>query len=261
METQMPDDGNFLENMPEIGEKDTFCFDCGPSLPCFNRCCADLALPLPPYDAARLCRRLGNSGEDFLKVFTDIREFPETGFPLPFLRMIKSPDAPCPFVSPAGCTVYEDRPGACRAYPLGRGARLAKDGIQKRFFVVREDHCLGFECGARRTPEQWFECQGLAKFNYFNDRYMRLITMVAATEKKLEPRLATMATLCLYQPDLFRKLIQEMKIFERVEVADDKQPKIMEDSLAGDEACLDFALDWLELVIFGQASGLRKKGA
>lgn len=50
-----------------------------------------------------------------------------------------------------------------------------------------------------------------------------------------------------------------MRIFEHVAADAARQAAIMEDSLAGDMAALDFALDWMELVIFGQSRGLAKK--
>ena len=252
LESELPED------LPEIGASESFVFDCGPEMPCFNRCCAELTLPLTPYDALRLKRQLGMSGEDFLRAFAKLSSFPETGFPLPLLRMLESPDAPCPFVTPAGCSVYEDRPGACRCYPLGRGARMSADGVAERFFVVREEHCLGFDQGTARTPAQWFADQGLAPYTAFNDRYMRLMSMVRATGRALEPKLANMSLLCLYQLERFRELIAGMGIFSRVDVDAERQAQIMEDTLAGDEAALDFALDWLELIIFGVAPNLAR---
>ena len=251
---------DLLESLPELAPDETFVFDCGPHMPCFNRCCAELTLPLTPYDVVRLRRQLGMSGEDFLRTFATMRSFPDTGFPLPLLRMLESPDAPCPFVTPAGCSVYEDRPGACRCYPLGRGARMGADGVAERFFLVKEEHCRGFDPGSARTPAQWFAIEGMEKYSAFNDRYMRLMAMVRATERKLEPRLATTAILCLYQLDKFRELIEAMRIFQRVEVAPEDQARIMEDSVAGDEAALGFALDWMELVIFGVSRNLTRKG-
>ncbi|MDO5483309.1 MAG: YkgJ family cysteine cluster protein [Desulfovibrionaceae bacterium] len=249
----------FLENLPELAPGETFCFDCGPEVPCFNRCCAELTLPLTPYDVLRLRRQLGMGGEEFLQAFTKMRSFPDTGFPLPLLRMLEGPGEPCPFVSPAGCSVYEDRPGACRCYPLGRGTKLDEKGVNERFFVVREPHCHGFDRGTTRSPQEWFENQGLAPYNQANDRYMRLMALVRATGKPLESRLATMCVLCFYQLDKFRELVSNMRIFDRVEVDDARKAAIMEDSLNGDTAALDFALDWMELVIFGTSQGLKRK--
>ncbi|WP_300882310.1 YkgJ family cysteine cluster protein [uncultured Desulfovibrio sp.] len=253
------DSREFLESLPELKADETFCFDCNPQVPCFNRCCAELTLPLTPYDVARLRRHLGIGSEEFLSSFATMRSFPDTGFPLPMLRMLQGPGEPCPFVGPAGCSVYEDRPGACRCYPLGRGAKMAEDGVSERFFVVREAHCHGFDQGTQRTPRQWFEDQDVVEYNAANDRYMRLMALVRATGKPLEARLATMSVLCLYQLDKFRELITHMRIFEHVDVDAARQAAVMEDSPAGDRAALDFGLDWMELVIFGKSQGLTRK--
>ncbi|MCH5143956.1 YkgJ family cysteine cluster protein [Desulfovibrio sp. UIB00] len=248
-----------LDSLPELKPDETFCFDCNPDVPCFNRCCAELTLPLTPYDVLRLRRNLGLGSEEFLGTFTTLRSFPDTGFPLPMLRMLDGPDEPCPFVTPAGCSVYEDRPGACRYYPLGRGTKMATDGVSERFFVVREPHCLGFDKGTVRTPHQWLENEELKPFNTSNDRYMRLMAMVRATGQPLEPRLVTMIVLCLFQIDKFRELITNMRVFSHVDISDQRKAAIMEDSQKGDEAALDFGLDWMELVIFGQSQGLARK--
>lgn len=249
----------FLETLPELGTDETFRFDCHPGVPCFNRCCAELTLPLTPYDILRLRRHMGMTSEDFLNTFTTMRSFPDTGFPLPMLRMLDGPDEPCPFVTPAGCAVYEDRPGACRYYPIGRGTKMAADGVAERFFVVRESHCRGFDQGADRTPRQWMEHEGLQPFNRANDRYMRLMALVRGTGKPLEPRMVTMTVLCLFQLDRFRELVTAMKIFSHVDIGEERKAAVMQDSPEGDEAALDFALDWLELVIFGQSEGLAKR--
>ena len=132
---------------------------------------------------------------------------------------------------------------------------MGHDGVDERFFLVREPHCHGFDEGKEWTAQTWLASQELDEYNAANDRYMRLMAMVKATEKPLEPRMATMVILCLYQLDKFRELIEKMGIFRRVEITEERQKAVME----SDEATLDFALDWLELVIFGQSEGLNKK--
>lgn len=251
------DDGaqEFLESMPELKPGEKFLFACNPEVPCFNCCCAELTLPLTPYDVLRLRERLGMDGETFLSMHTRMRSFPDTGFPLPLLRMLDGPGEPCPFVTPAGCSIYEDRPGACRCYPLGRGAKMARDGVEERFFVVQEPHCHGFDAGRHWTAQEWLQDQGLEPFNTANDRYMRLMTMVRATGKPLEPRMATMAILCLYQLDKFHEFIGRTNLFSRVDIDEERKKRVME----SEEAALDFAFDWMELAIFGEAAGLKKR--
>ena len=61
-----------LDSLPELKPDETFCFDCNPDVPCFNRCCAELTLPLTPYDVLRLRRNLGLGSEEFLGTFTTL---------------------------------------------------------------------------------------------------------------------------------------------------------------------------------------------
>lgn len=254
------DQDEFMASLPEIAPEATFCFDCGPHLKCFNKCCADLTLPLTPYDVARLRGNLNMESGEFLRLFTQARSFPDTGFPLLFLKMADNPKAQCPFVRPEGCSVYKDRPGACRYYPLGRGARLGRAGVSERFFLAREEHCLGFIGGAPKTPQEWLKCQSLGKFNYFNDKYMRLASLIKATARPLDQRMSAMCMLCLYQLERFREYIKIALVFDALGIEAEKQARIMLTNGEGDEACLDLAFEWLEIMIFGNTKNSREKG-
>lgn len=253
-----PENIDDFPDFPEIKTRETFQFACGPEQPCFNRCCAQLNLPLTPYDVLRLAHNLAMPSHEFLRAFTTLITDEAVGLPMRQLRMVESPDAPCPFVTPAGCSVYEDRPGACRAYPLGRGAKLDHDGVAERFFIIREDHCAGFHCGPARTPQEWLDNQEMPRYNAVNDRYMRLLAMIRAGSSPIDPKLARMANLCLWQADNFQKFIREMNILAQIQWADDADALLAED-LSGKEAALDFGLDWLELLIFGQSPRLERK--
>lgn len=237
--------------LPEIEADHTFRFQCGSQMPCFNRCCRDLTLPLTPYDLLRLRYQLGQPSQDILLTFTTIHSIPETGLPMPLLRMIESPDRECPFSLPAGCSVYDDRPGACRAYPLGRGAKITRSGIETKYYMVNENTCKGFGNGQSFTPASWLENNGMTKYNYFNDKYMQLNAKIQASGQPVAQKLAGMALVSLYQIEEFRALIQRMKIFSHLQMEKTQQDLIMSEGLDGDEACLEFGHDWLELIIFG----------
>ena len=245
----------YLDSLPTVEEGQTFCFECTPDVPCFNRCCRQLTLPLTPYDVLRLCRRLGMASADFLETFATFKSFPDSGLPIAMLRMLKDPDETCPFVTPAGCHVYDDRPGACRSYPLGRGTSLSRNGVSETFYLVQEPHCRGFDAGRDWTPQEWFAHEQLEDYNRSNDRYMRLGAMVTASGGPVNQKVGNMAVLCLYQLDKFREFIDKMKLFNRVEVSEERQAAIMTD----DEAALEFGYDWVELALFGQCEGLKKK--
>lgn len=250
---ELPDD------LPVMSASEKFRFSCGPDSPCFNRCCAQLNLPLTPYDVLRLRHNLALSGKEFLHLFSRKHTDGETGFPVFFLRMIESVDAPCSFVTPAGCSVYGDRPGACRSYPLGRGAKMGREGICERFFMVREEHCRGFDAGPEYTPSQWFVAEGMEKYIHYNDKYMRLLSMAKASGKPLDGRFSGMAVLALWQMDDFRQFLEKVNLLAQVEGPACENPELMADSVAGDEALLDLGMAWLELLMFGVAPNLRKK--
>jgi Fe-S-cluster containining protein len=246
----------FLDSLPELKAGENFLFACNERVPCFNHCCADLTMPLAPYDVLRLRRNLGIDSDRFIKQFTTVQLYPDTGFPLPLLKMLDGPDALCPFVTPAGCAVYEDRSAACRTYPLGRGAKPGPDGtVQERFFLVREEHCHGFDAGTHWNAREWLADQGLEPYNRSNDRYMLLMAKVKASGQPVSERMATMCLLAFFQLDRFQDFLESMGVFDKVNISDERRLAVRED----EEARLDFAFDWMELVLFGSAEGLAKK--
>ena len=94
-----------------------FRFRCHKEIRCFTRCCADLNLVLTPYDLVRMKRRLGISSSDFLDKYTNTTIDSHPRFPMVKLKMSQDKKRTCPFVTSNGCTIYEDRPAACRIYP------------------------------------------------------------------------------------------------------------------------------------------------
>ncbi|EPR37496.1 protein of unknown function UPF0153 [Desulfovibrio sp. X2] len=247
----------FLDSLPEVKPGESFRFACHPGVKCFNACCGDLTLMLTPFDVMRLRRNLALSSREFLASLADVSVAPDTGFPLLRLRMTDAPGKPCPFVRREGCSVYPDRPGACRTYPIGRASRLdAEGGIIEQFFLVREPHCKGFDEDKDWTPGEWLSDQGLKIYNAANDRYVRLLARQKKSGAAIDHKKATMVLMALYQLDNFRSFVKDMGLFKRLDVDAERQEKV----LAEDEAALDFALDWVELALFGDAEGLSRKG-
>jgi uncharacterized protein len=246
----------FLNSLPELRPGQTFRFACHPDVPCFNACCSDLNLMLTPYDALRLRRALGISATDLLNHFTVRYTLPDTGFPMPRLAMRQEPEKRCPFVSEVGCKVYQDRPGACRTYPLGRATRLDEhEQVVEQFFVVREPHCRGFEEAKDWDAPAWLADQDLIRYNGANDRYMLLMALAQGKGAALTAKQTQMVWLALYQPDAFQEFIGKMGLFRLVDIDEDRQARV----LADEEEALQFGLDWLELAFFGRETHLRRK--
>lgn len=246
----------FLDSLPELTPDQEFQFACHPGVPCFNACCGDLTLMLTPYDVLRLRRKLGVSSGDFLRYSAETAMAPDTGLPSVRLKMRDDKRRSCPFVTPEGCTVYPDRPGACRTYPLGRATRVDDEGaVHERFFLVREPHCKGFAEPTTFTPRTWLTDQELDLYNAKNDAYMRFMARIKSTGKAINPKHTNMAALALYQLDDFARFIESTGVLDRLDLDQATRAAI----LAYEEARLDFALDWLEMVIFGHSDNLRVK--
>ena len=53
----------------------------------------------------------------------------------------------CRFMVPEGCSIYEDRPTACRYYPVALLSLRRQDEATDRdsYALVKEPHCLGHD--------------------------------------------------------------------------------------------------------------------
>jgi len=229
-------------------EGDRFTFSCHRNIACFNRCCAALQLVLTPYDILRLRKRLGISSGEFLEAHTHTRFDRHPRFPMVLLKMADS--QACPFVSPEGCTVYEDRPGACRIYPLARAARKDdhEEQAKEKFFLVREDHCLGFGEARTWTVESWMSDQGLDEYNRMNDRWLEILSLPKSLGEKADiPRKLQMFFMVSYNPDAFRAFLFESRFFQRFRIPDELRGRLEKD----DMTLMTFGFDWLKFSLFG----------
>jgi uncharacterized protein len=202
-------------------EDKTFSFACHSGLTCFNECCRDLKLVLTPYDILRLKKHLGLSSLDFLDRYADIDAGAHNNFPGVFLKMNEDEGRTCPFVTPKGCRVYADRPGACRIYPVGRGSSKTKGQPETReiFFTIREDHCLGFHEPKSWSVETWMADQGLVPYNYFNDLWMEIVTHKGSlgAEETISKKLQ-MFFMASYNLDQFRQFLFKTRFLQRFEI-------------------------------------------
>lgn len=168
------DDLSLPENVRRLSHDEKFRFSCQPEVSCFTDCCRHLELALSPYDVLRLRGALGMSSGDFLERYVLVGEVGEGAFPQVFLAM--NDDGCCPFVCENGCSVYGDRPGACRTYPLGRGSFIDEKGQPAEIFVLlTESHCHGFADGPEISTKDWFVDQKLSDHNGSNDLLMTLL--------------------------------------------------------------------------------------
>ncbi|MBW1722132.1 MAG: YkgJ family cysteine cluster protein [Deltaproteobacteria bacterium] len=236
-------------------KESSFQFGCHRGIECFTKCCADLKLVLTPYDILRMKRRLELRSDVFLDRYTDTRLEPDFRFPRVILKMRDDDRRTCPFVTTDGCSIYEDRPGACRIYPLGRASMVLEDGKGKvskeKFFIVREKHCLGFSEGRRWTPEEWMENEGLGEYNRLNDQWQEILTSSKNLGNADEiPRKIQMFFMASYNLDRFREFIFRSRFLSLFEV----NPSEREDIASDDTALLHFAFRWLKFSLYGEGT-------
>ena len=226
-------------------------FRCHKDIRCFTRCCADLNLVLTPYDIVRIKSRLDMSSDDFLTKNTDTTMDRHPRFPMVKLVMNRDEKRRCPFVSSDGCAIYEDRPLACRIYPLGRAATNpdARGDTREKFFIVDEKHCMGFQEEREWTVEEWLKNEGVDEYNTMNDQWLEIVT----SQKNLGPEKDTqrkiqMFFMASYNLDKFRDFVFKSKFFDRFEV----EPQLKDKLVSDDVELMKFAFDWLKFSLFGE---------
>jgi Fe-S-cluster containining protein len=225
-------------------------FSCHPGIPCFNACCADLHLILTPYDILRMKKRLRLSGKAFVARYTESHEGGDSIFPMIRLKMKDGEGRPCPFVSPKGCTIYDDRPGACRLYPLGRAAAGGIPGTGERefYFLVAEGHCLGFKEEREWTVEEWIQDQGVGHYNEMNRPWMEMVTSQNPRLKELTGEKLGMFYMTSYQLDRFRDFVFQTKFLRVFRVS----PEEAEKAATDDVELMKLGMRWLKFALLGE---------
>jgi len=234
-----------------ISRQETFCFACHPKVPCFNACCRDLNQFLTPYDILRLKIHFGWSSGRFLKQYTSRHTGPESGLPIISLKPRDPQDPICPFVTPHGCSVYENRPSSCRLYPLMRGVSRSRatGKLTEHFMVLKEPHCLGFKNGQTQTVQQYIEAQKATAENELNDK---LLPIISLKNRRLPGRLDIKAGhlffTALYDLDHFRSQIINNGLLDDFQIDPSRVGIALEDDLA----LLGVGMEWIKKVLFQQ---------
>ncbi|MDX1775321.1 MAG: YkgJ family cysteine cluster protein [Desulfobulbales bacterium] len=248
----------FPEGMEPLG-KSKFHFHCAPHVKCFMSCCRKLDLVLYPYDIIRLKNRLSISSEEFMRRHTRLGPSSHPFFPAVMLLMSDSEEHTCPFLNENGCTVYEDRPTACRTYPLERAVdrNPTRDAPKEYYFMTSHPYCLGHREAKEWTVRTWLKDQKVQYYNEVNDLWAEIDTMFAQNPWQGEgaggPR-QQMAFMVCYNIDGFRRFAEEHGLLGQFRLENSHLKALAED----DEALLKFGFEWLKHVLAGGGRLQRK---
>ncbi len=234
------------KNVGRIEDNEPFSFACHPGVDCFTDCCRQLELALTPYDVLRLKRETRLDSATFLERYVIQEQEEGDVFPRFYLTMVDDGRASCVFVSDKGCTVYPNRPGACRAYPMGRAAIRQHDNSIEEFFVLlREPHCHGFQGGKEQSSHTYSVEQGLIQYNTFNDALVAIIQHDKIRGGlKLSPKQIEYFVLALYDLDSFRTQLENGALTSA--------QAYNSEQYQDDEQLLLYGIEWLHGELFGQ---------
>ncbi|UZJ42041.1 YkgJ family cysteine cluster protein [Prosthecochloris sp. SCSIO W1101] len=236
-----------LDEKTKLADDSIFCFGCHKELSCYNTCCGGLDIFLTPYDILRMKNRLDMTSAEFISKHTKPVIHGESK--LPFLKLKLAQTGSCSFVGEEGCSIYDDRPLACRYYPIGFGV-YKNDASQGSdfYFQIEEEHCRGFEEKQEQTVAEWRKKQEIDVYDDKNKVWMDLILNKKMYSPDLEPdeKSLKMFFMGSYEVDSFKSFVFESRFFDVFEVDEELQEQLRKD----EEELMIFAHKWLQYALF-----------
>jgi Fe-S-cluster containining protein len=260
MDDPAPELPEALRDKRRLAEDDAFPFSCHPGVPCFNRCCADINIVLTPLDVLRLARRVGITTTEFLAQYCLHPITKDLSLPIVMLGMGEDPEKKCRFVGEQGCTVYEDRPWACRMYPVGMAIPPARAGVEPEpvFFLFEDDFCEGHREPRRFTVAEWRTDQKVPEREALEEGFREIVTHPwFIGGRRLDERRIEMFHMACYDLDRFRRFVFESTFLQRFEL----EPELVERMRANDEELLRFAFRWLRFALFAEPTVTAREDA
>ncbi|EGW55009.1 putative Fe-S-cluster oxidoreductase [endosymbiont of Tevnia jerichonana (vent Tica)] len=235
-------------------------FRCYKGISCFNACCKSADIQLTPYDILRLKDNLGMSVTDFLKNHTVPFEMDKDG--IPGIKLRTDNDGACLFVTDEGCSVYNDRPTACRYYPVGhmaiREAGATED--EARYFLVKEDHCKGHEEDREISVTDYRKEQQVEQYDQINREWMQLILKKKSAGPSIGRPSDTSLQfffMCCYDMDRFRRFVLSDSFKASYDMDDAFYATVEKEDLA----LMSFGIRLLKQILFGDETIAVKPGA
>jgi len=194
------------------------------------------------------------SSKDFVARYTLPFELDAHG--MPGLKMATRPGtAECAFLGDEGCTVYEDRPAACRYYALGNMAVRKTDSaaVEDVYFVVKEAHCLGHEEEQTQTVAEYRRDQDIEIYDAMNREWRDIVLKKRSsgpTVGKPSERSLQLFDMCSYDMDSFREFIASEGFGEIFDLDAEERTRVEGD----EDELLKFSLRFLKQILFGEVT-------
>lgn len=206
-----------------LTESSPFYFACRDTLPCFTQCCRDVNIYLTPYDVLRLRKATGGMGStEFLARYT--RSFLAKTANIPVVQLLMDEKSLyCPFVADSGCTVYGDRPWACRMFPLD----LASTG-GKYCLIAGKDRCMGLLERSGGTVADWLEGQGVEHYAEMESQYQLVVPERFKPGAAMNEGLGRILFLA-YDLDRFAEMLKDERFLKFYEIGEETLRRVRDD--------------------------------
>ena len=235
-----------------VGPDHVIQFSCHKGIGCWNACCSNIDISLTPYDIIRLKKRLGISSTEFLREYTVPHEMEKDGIAGVKFRPVDNGTA-CRFMKPEGCSVYEDRPTACRYYPVALLSMRKQDEYTdtESYAMVKEDHCKGHEVARSVSIADYRKEQGVEEYDELARGWRQLILKKKSAGPAIgAPSLKSrqLFFMACYDVDTFHDFVESEAFGKLFKLSADEKAMLMAD----DVEMMQFAFRFLKQVLFGE---------
>ena len=236
-------------------------FQCKKGISCWNACCSNIDISLTPYDILRLKKRIGLGSNEFLLHYTLPYEMEQSGIAGVKLRPVENGTA-CRFMTAEGCSVYEDRPTACRYYPVALLSMRKQDEYTDTvsYALVKEEHCLGHNEPRSISIDAYRNEQGVEQYDELARGWRQLILKKKSSGPsvgKPSKRSLQLYFMVCYDIDTFRNFVCSEGFTTLYDLPAAENQKILSD----DTELMLFGFRFLRQVLFGEASIALKQEA
>ena len=236
-------------------------FNCHKGIACFNAFCKNIDITLTPYDIVRLKKRLGMTSYELLATRTTRFDMDAHDVPGVKFRTQKGSSA-CQFLTEDGCSVYPDRPTACRYYALGTTSmRIVGTSSEEDFYLmVKEDHCLGHQEPKVQTVREYREEQGVDRYDEANKEWRQIVLKnrsCGPTVGKPSARSLDFLYLCSYDVDGLGAFIKSPGVGEVFDLDEAAMQGLMNDEVT----LMQLGFHLLKQVLFGEITIALKQDA
>ena len=237
-------------------------FRCRKGIACWNACCSNIDISLTPYDILRLKHRLGITLDRVpRRVHRALRDGEGRHRRRQAAARSRAARA-CQFMTPEGCGVYEDRPTACRYYPVALLSMRRQDEYDRpRFLCAGEGSALPRPRRAARAHHRRLP-RGTGPGGV---RRARPRLAPADPEEEIAPgptigkpskRSLQLFFMACYDIDRFRAFVASDGFAELFDLPADEMQKI----LADDAELMLFGFRFLRQVLFGEVDDSDPRG-